>query len=342
MYGLYHIVYFTIMDILRMFKSPFFILIILILYFQYKENAKMPVIATINSVFFGSIGGLVATVILLYLQVYLVPMDFIYILIVIILLSLIDARFICFAYGGSIVVISNLIFGFPKVATNDLMLLVAVLHIVEALLIILNGSHQNAISYFSISYSNVGGYKFNRIWPLPLVLFIGDTMIKPITIIALLSYVDFTISNHPNQKTIKSGIILFLYGMILLFIAKYIINPFFAPIIAIVGHEFIIQYNKYKENTQVPLFSNPVEGIRVLDVRHGSIAKEIGISRGDIILEINGVNINDERDLQDIESMIQEVCKIRFFSIKKGIIIKTYKGKIKTLGIIPLSRVLQS
>ena len=340
MYGLYQIVYFTIMDILRTFRSPFFILLIFILYYHYRANSKMPIIATIYSLIFGALGGLIATVILLYLQVYLIPMDFIYILIVTIVLSLIDTRFICFAYGGSIVVLSNLILGYPNIDSYDLMLLISVLHIVEALLIVLNGEHQSEVSIFTLGYNDVGGYKFNRIWPLPLVLFIGDTMIKPITIIALLSYGDFTISSYPKTKTIKSGIVLFLYGLLLLIITKYRINPYLSPIIAISGHEFIININKYREKNKLPLFTNPNEGIRVLAVKHRSIAKKIGISKGDIILEINDVLISDERDLQDIEKINQGMYRIRFFNIKKGIMNKTYKGKIKTLGIIPLPRVL--
>lgn len=340
MYGLYQIVYFTIIDIFRMLKSPFFILIIIVIFFQYKQSTKMPILATIYSIIYGMIGGLIATVILLYLQVYLVPMDFIYIFIVMILLSFIDNRFICFAYGGSIVVLSNLIFGFPNVDKDDLMLLVSVLHIVEALLIILNGDHQSEIRHFSLGYSSVGGYVFSRIWPVPLVLFIGDTMIKPITIIALLNYGDFTLSNYPRNKTFKSGLILFLYGLILLIITKQVRNPYYSPIVALLGHEFIIHVNKYKEKKKVPLFIDPADGLRVMGVRHGSIAKKVGITRGDIILKINETRIKDERDLQDIDDLNQTTYKIELFNIKKGIMTKTYKGKRKTLGIIPLPRVL--
>ena len=339
MYGLYQIVYFTIMDIFRTFKSPFFILIFLIIYYQYRQSAKMPLLATLNSIIYGLIGGIIATVAFLYLQVYLIPMDFIYILLVTILLSLIDTRFVCFAYGGSIVVLSNLIFGFPHVDAYDLMLLVAVLHIVESLLIFLNGSHQKEESLFTFDHANVGGYKFSRIWPLPLVLFIGDTMIKPITIIALLSYGDFTISNFPKEKTIKSGTVLFLYGIVLLTITKSRINPYFAPLLAIIGHEFIIKVNIYREQKKTPLFTYPSEGIRVLDVRHGSVAKKIGISSGDILLKINDLTINEEKDILDLGELDQNTYKIKFFNIKKGIITKTYRGKRKTLGIITLPRV---
>lgn len=340
MYGLYQIVYFTIIDILGILRSPFFILVIIIIYFQYKEGTEKPILATISSIFFGMIGGLIATVIFIYLQVYLVPIDFIYIFVVTILLSLIDTRFVCFAYGGSIVVLLNLIFGFPDIDRYDLMQLVAVLHMVEALLIALNGDYQRRVTNFTLGYNNVGGYIFSRIWPLPLVLFIGDTMIKPITITALLNYGDFTVSNYPKDKTIKSGIVLFIYGLVLLVITRLNINPYLAPAVAIIGHEFIIHINKYREKARIPLFVEPAEGVRVLDVKQRSVAKKIGISKGDIILRINETPINDEKDLKDIEDINHNIYKIKYFNIKKGIVIKIYKGKRKTLGIISLPRVL--
>jgi len=339
-YGLYQIVYFTIIDILRMFKSPFFLLIISIIYYQYKKHTKRPLMATLNSLFFGAIGGIIATVAFLYLQVYLIPMDFIYILIVAIILSLIDTRFICFSYGGSLVVLSHLIFGFPQVDAYELMLLVAVLHMVEAVLIILSGNHQNSIAYFPINFEEVGGYVFNRIWPLTLVLFIGDTMIRPITVIALLSYGDFTVSYSPKRKTVLSGIILFFYGLILFKITLLKISPYLPPILAIIGHEFIIHLNKYRERTRVPLYTIPKRGIRVFHVKNNSIAKKLGISKGDIVLRINDLEVKEQKDLLDLERLKQDSYKIEFFNLKKGLVVKTYRGKRKNLGIVTLPKVL--
>ena len=67
----------------------------------------------------------------------------------------------------------------------------------------------------------------------------------------------------------------------------------------------------------------------------------MGISKGDIILKINETKINDTKDLQDIERINQAIYKIQFFNMKQGMVTKTYKGKRKTLGVVPLPRVLQ-
>lgn len=340
MYGLYQIVYFTIIDILKTLYSPFFLLITIILYFQYNRTVQSPIKATITSIVYGVLGGIIATVSFIYLEVQVIPKDFIYIFIVAILLSLIDLRFICFAYGGSIVVFSNLIFGYPQIDSYEIMVVVAVLHMIESLLILLNGGSQKMISYFYIKEDMVGGFVFNRFWPIPFVIFIGDTMIRPITLIAILSYGDFTISNYPKRKTIETSIILLLYSSFLLIITFINKNKFIPPLFALLGHEAIMLFNKYREINKYPLYSDPLRGVRVLDIYSGTIASKLGIKRGDIILSINGVTVNSEKDIKDIIYTNPQKLTIKYFNITKGIVKKTYKGQKKTLGIVTFPKVL--
>lgn len=246
--GLYLIVYFTIIDILKTFISPFFLIIIVIIYSQYNSLVNAPFKATITSIIYGIFGGIIATVLFIYLQIYIIPKDFIYIFVVAIILSLINVRFMCFSYGGSIVALSNLIMGYPKLDSYELILVVSILHLIESLLILLNGNYENTINYFHLKGKIVKGYSFNRFWPLPFVIFIGDTMIRPITLLAILSYGDFTVSNQPKLKTIKTSIMLFVYSLLLFIITVAKINVFLPPVFAILGHEFIIYYNIYREN----------------------------------------------------------------------------------------------
>lgn len=246
--GLYHIVYFAIIDILKTFISPFFILITIIIFSQYYKVVDSPIKATITSIVFGSFGGILGTVIFTYLRIYLIPQDFIYIFTVAIILSLINPHLVCFAYGGSIVVLSNLIIGYPNIDSYEFMVVVAILHLIESLLILINGVSQKQKDFFNIDGNLVSGYSFYRFWPLPLVVFIGDTMIRPITLLAILNYGDFTISNYPKRKTIITSIMICVYGIILLILTMLEINKFLPPIFAIIGHEFIIALNKYKES----------------------------------------------------------------------------------------------
>ncbi|HLR21130.1 MAG TPA: hypothetical protein VK087_03915 [Tissierellaceae bacterium] len=245
--GLYYIVYFTIIDILKTFTSPFFILILLMVFLQYYKRIDKPIKATLNSMMFGILGGVIGTVVFIYLEIYIIPKDFIYIFIVAIVLSLIDPRLVCFAYGGSLVVLSNLIIGYPDIDAYKFMIVISVLHLIESLLILINGAGQKKAEVFNINGRLDSGYNFIRFWPLPLVIFIGDTIIKPVTLLAMLNYSDFTISDSPKIKTIKTSIMLFFYSIILFIITKIDVHPFLPPIFAILGHEFIMSLNKYKE-----------------------------------------------------------------------------------------------
>ena len=51
----------------------------------------------------------------------------------------------------------------------------------------------------------------------------------------------------PKERLPKTSLVLFIYSIILLYIAKTVDNLFVAPIFALLGHEYIILINKRKE-----------------------------------------------------------------------------------------------
>lgn len=346
--GLYQIVYFTIMDILNTFKSPFFIMVLVIIYIQYHEIGKMErevlgykrsvMLKLIVSTVFGAIGGVIATVIFLYLGVVVIPKDFIYILIAAITLSFINPRYMCFAYGGSIVSLFNLILGYPDVQISQVMSVVAILHIVESLLILLDGSKSKLPVLFETKDQLIGGFNMNRFWPIPFVIFIGDGWIQPVTLMAILSYGDYSISSYPKKKVIKTSIILFLFSITLLYISKTANNLFLPPLFALLGHEYIILQNKRTEDKNDPIFKLSNRGVKVLEIIPNSIAHKLNIKMGDILLKINGVEVNNNKDLEDIMIIRTNKITIEFFNIKSGLTIKRYYGKRKSLGLIIVPR----
>src|SRR5690606_10902837 len=141
--------YFTLIDIINTLVSPFFIAIFLIIIYQYYKidksdyglsiNKNSALYKSINSTFYGVFGGFLSTIAFIYLEVVVVPKDFMYILTTAIVLSLISPRLMCFAYGGSIISLLSIMINFPRIDTRDIMLVVATLHIVESLLILING-----------------------------------------------------------------------------------------------------------------------------------------------------------------------------------------------------------
>ena len=340
MNGLYQIMYFTLIDIKNTLLSPFFIIIFAIIYYQYNQfkSSRSTLVRTLNSLFYGILGGFVTTIAFIYLEVVIIPKDYMYILAISLLLSMIDTRYMCFAYSGSLITLSSIIFGYPRIDNRDIMLVAATLHIVESILVLINGSKDREPTLFQHEDITVGGFSMNRFWPIPFVVFIGHDLIKPVTLMAVLNYGDFTLS-YPENKRIFSGILMLIYSSILLLITKSILNPVIPPLFAILGHEFIIYINKLIEQNRVPIFSPPIKGVRVLDILNNGIGKDMGIEIGDIIISINGVTVYDDRDLNNIELLNSGNTKILYFNRKKGITEKTYKGKRKTLGILVVPRV---
>lgn len=248
MYGLSLIVYFTVIDIIKSFKSPFFILIIFVIYSQYKKEVRSPIKATLTSIVWGVLGGIVTTVVLIYLHVSIIPIHFFYIIIISLLLSLIDKRFMCISYGGSILTLFSLIFSYPNIDVYEIMTVVAVLHMIESLLIFTNGGDQFRTDIFYLKGKARKGIALNRFWPIPFIIFIGDTMIRPIPLFAILSYGDYSLRTSAKSKKRYSSMNLLLYSIILLYISMERVNPFILPIFGLFGHEFIIFINKYIEH----------------------------------------------------------------------------------------------
>ncbi|MDD2446276.1 MAG: PDZ domain-containing protein [Tissierellia bacterium] len=345
--GFYLIIYFSIIDIIKTLTSPFFMLIFIIIYFENYKLSKSkyclsvdkvsPLFSSLNSTFYGAIGGVIATVGFIYLEVVVVPMDFFFILLISVLISFINTRFMCIAYSGSIICLVNHLFGIPHINTNDIMLMVSTFHIVESVLIFLNGNRGKAPAYFEKNGEFVGGFNIHRFWPLPFVIFIGDGLIKPIALMAVLHYGDFTLT-YPRRKILVSSIVLLIYGFLLLIMIKIKLPSIIPPLYALVGHEFIVYINELKEKSRVPIYTNGNKGVRVIDVSKRGIAKDIGINTGDIIVSINELTVNNSKDIEEIEYLSNKYWKINYFSSRKGLNTKVYQGNKKSLGISVVPR----
>ncbi|NLL81705.1 MAG: PDZ domain-containing protein [Tissierellia bacterium] len=345
--GLYLIIYFSIIDIVKTLTSPFFMVLFIIIFFENYKLSKSkyclsvdkisPIFTSLNSTLYGAIGGVITTVLLIYLEVVVVPMDFFYILFISVLLSFINTRFMCIAYSGSLICIINLILGFPRINTRDIMLMVSTFHIVESLLILLNGNGGKIPAFFERKGQFIGGFNIQRFWPIPFVIFIGDGLIKPIALIAILYYGDYTFT-YLRRKILISSMVLLVYGFLLLGLIKVQTLSIIPPLFGIIGHEFIVYINELREKNRIPVFTNTNRGVRVIDVSKSGIAKDIGIRTGDIIVKINEITVNNSKDIEEIEYLNNRNWKISYFSNKKGLNTKLYKGNKKSLGISVVPR----
>lgn len=121
--------------------------------------------------------------------------------------------------------------------------------------------------------------------------------------ISVLCYKNMAITKEPEKKSREMGIQFLMYSLMLFVIAlcsKYSnIFKIIGALFAIGAHEFIVLYDRYRERHGKPIFTPVRRGIRVLDILPNSHAFKIGIKRGDVILSINGKDVQTQDGIDE-------------------------------------------
>lgn len=351
------------------FLTPFFWLVIFIVFMQYRRSVNMEKKLfgqainsvgkqTIYSILFGIIGGLFGSFFLLILGISLDNIGIIYLWPVAIILFMINPRFLCFAYAGGILALFSLVLqvlqpsypglvelpvigGLLEIHLPGLLALVGILHLTEALLILLSG-HRGASPIYLKAPSGkiVGGFSMQRFWPLPLMglwalvvaetseMFVGGVPMPDwwpllgtvmsvgggekviylmVPLVAGLGYGDLALSTRPEEKRVKTAFHLALYSLLLS--ATTIASLYYPPLIvaaaliAPLGHEFLIKIGNTAEFSAPPLYQADEEGPQVMAVIPGSPAQHSGLQTGDRLLEVNGYSLRTETEFRQILEM---------------------------------------
>lgn len=349
------IVYYSLSNILNTLKSPFFWIVVVIIYLQYRKTSRMerdilgkiqssPLYNTMISIAFGLIGGVLGSVIFLFSGITINPNDFYLVLPLAIILSLIHPRFICFSYAGGIVSLTSLILGHNSINISGIMFVIGVLHLVESFLILLDGSRSKVPILMERQGEVVGGFIMNRFWPLPFNIFINNSYIYPVTVMAILGYGDYSLTSYPKEKTIKTAGTLSLFSIILLLLATLSIDHhifgYLAALFAPLGHELTIALGKRKEERGEYIFRASNHGLKVLDTLSNSVGEAMDIKTGDILLSINGRRVYSKEDMEEILYFRPNYIWIDVLDIDKGLITKEYENfqeGIGNLGLVVVS-----
>ncbi|HWQ30304.1 MAG TPA: PDZ domain-containing protein [Negativicutes bacterium] len=335
-----------------------FWVILLILIFIYRKSAdmenrmlgrsySMPGKVS-SSVFVGLAGGMAGSLLVILVGISMedhtktgggsMMEALTYIWIIAILLAMVNPRYLCFSYAGGIVALMSLLFGFPSVNVPGLMALIGVLHLVESLLIWLDGSSYSVPLFLKRKAGEtVGGYAMNRVWPIPLVVFAvaagapgssgtsiaglidmpgwwpflkhaaadgGSGLIYlPLMVPVVLGYGDMAVTRTPVQKCRISAARLGCYSIVLIILSvlasKLRLFAFAAAVFAPAAHELLIHYGSKEENEGDACFAAGQDGIKVLYVKKDSVADKMGIKPGDTILAANGIPTGNEEQLSE-------------------------------------------
>lgn len=337
----------SIGGVIAAYFEPIFWMIIALVGYQYwqLQKSQMRMFGVcgfslsqqiILAVMLGSIGGMLGSFLLTIVGTNVDQLGLAYIWPVAIVLMAVNMRFLCFAYAGGLVALSKVLIGWPAVNVSQVLVLVAILHITESILIAISGYYGSMpIILRRKNGQLVGAFNLQNFWPLPLLLMsavaipqlnVPDSVLAmpdwwpllPITkslpeghiwmyamvsVVAALGYTDIAVASSPQMRRRKSALHLGAYSILLLALAllsvKYQWLQGVAAVVSFAGHELLIQMDNRQELEGVPRYVPPARGLMVLDTVVDTPALKAGIKSGDILLQLHTMDINTREQLAE-------------------------------------------
>ncbi len=230
-----------------------------------------------------------------------VSIELILLVIASMILGRIDKRLTCLAYVIAIIYLIDTGLVLLKLKENyftlpyeKLIVLVGVLHMIEGAMAYFYGAKDNLCVINYKGNQIAGGYRAYRKWYIPLFLFTINGYYVPL--LCVLVYGDETYTMVPELKSRKSGKYILIYGCLILMVGiAVVLHQVSLPIgimLMPIAHELLFAMNHFLE--QAPyIYAVPIKGVRVIEVMKEQVQRT-KIERGDIILKINGENVEDE------------------------------------------------
>lgn len=298
---------------------------------------RSPLLQTQQALLAGLVGGIAGSVVLSAAGVGLVQVPdatsaLLYLWPVSIALGALNPRLICFAYSATVVSLSHLFFGWPRVDIPSVLGLVAMLHLVEAILIWGNGAAcPTPLSFPGKGEEPVPGFLLQRYWPVPLVIPLfsragGSAVDMPqwwpllrpdsatalgslhlgwelLPVVVVLGYSDLAIASPPEARARQSSGLILLYSGILLALA--ISGSYLRPLLWVgvlfsgLGHEAMVVLAGRLQMTSQPYLQRPNRGVGILDVLPGSPADLAGLRSGMAILAVDDCEVHSRTELHE-------------------------------------------
>ena len=229
--------------------NPIFWIAVLVCWQLYRKNGASAAFArriTLYSALEGVVAGLVAVSVMVVLGLSIQPGIYLILLFpVALLLSLIHPRFLCFSYSAALITaVSRILHPWLNLQADaaGLMAVIAVLHFMEAILVLVGGDRQKQAILAETDLGLRPGWSMNRYWPVSLGLLLvtasgmkaarmpewwpllagGESLIYgllPMT--AMLGYSNLAVKHSPRMKCLRSGGKLVAYGGILLLLSLW-------------------------------------------------------------------------------------------------------------------------
>lgn len=301
------------------------------------ENRRRDFFGAFSAVVLGMAGGWLGSLIMGFAGLTINELNIPALWIVALILMMIHPRFVCFSYGGSLLILLSLVLGWPKINGPALLALIGGLHLIESLLIFISGEKGAQPLWMQHPKTKewVIGFRMEHFWPIPLLLFaagwiptgeiVEGTMsafagwpLFPlmeslpegtkwafllVPVVAAVGYADFSVTCSPQEKSKQTGIGLFIYSVILLVLSWLSVSSVMLLVLGALfssgGHEGLIRIQNRREWNGQPILRANFDHLSVLIVEEGSIAENLGIVSGDQLLELSGYPLNHPDELKE-------------------------------------------
>ncbi|WP_244833956.1 hypothetical protein [Clostridium sp. BJN0001] len=329
--------------------------IICVIFIMYRKNKKIEdmqikkmgestfsaIYVTIEDFFLSVFAGTVLTVLFNAFQIKFSNVKEVFIIFIIsIILYKINHHLICFSYSASIFGLFNVLFIDAHFNLINLILFVALLHIVEGFLIIIDG-HKCAVPFIkNESGITYGGFTLRKYYGVPFIVMVNNILSGFFVIYALLGYSSSTHTMSKRGKSLYSGILIVLYGSIL-YGMSLILNTektsLFLIILMPFLHETMLILNRKIEKRDTFKFVSSDRELTILEVCRGSEADTYGIKSGFKIISVSGQKIKSEEEIYSLLEK-EELAVIKIIDLKnviKDINYKHTKGRRTGMMIVP-------
>ncbi len=274
----------------------------------------------------GLVTGFFAGLMTVALGLYIEPEGLQGFLIAMVILALVNHRFVNPSYAGGLVCLYTLVIRNEKINVPSMLALIAVIQLAEAILIYLGRKHDNIPIFIHHKGHMTGAFIKQKYYAIPFILLTlssapymiwqteinlnrgtifntgllaaGGVIFLLTGAISVTSYSSIAISTPPEEKC-RNDAVRFLVGSLLLFVLAFFSTKLEAlkwigAIFALLYRESLYQYSLYKEKRKNALYTVTRRGVRILEILPDSAAEKMKMKRGEVILNINGKPVQTE------------------------------------------------